>query len=357
MKKISVLLAFVLVIVLFVVTFAPGASFKTTAVRAQESGSILDKVRARGTLNCGVNGQLPGFGYLDSNTGEWSGLDVDFCRAIAAAVFGEVTKDNLTFIPTTAQERFTAVQTGTVDVLLRNATWTLQRDTELGLDMGPVVFYDGQGVMVPASLGAKSIKDLDGASICTLTGTTTELNITETMKALGLKYELVPFEQASQTIGGLEEGRCDVLTSDRSQLASLRTTTADPGKYVILPDVISKEPLSPAYIETDPKWANVVRWTVFATIQAEEYGITQANIDTFLTTTDPAIQRFLGLSKDASGTLLGLDNGFVVNVIRAVGNYGEIYERNVGPNTPLGLDRGLNNLWTNGGLMYAPAWR
>jgi general L-amino acid transport system substrate-binding protein len=347
MKKITVLFVLMLVVSLVM----------PTVIGAQEGGSLLDTVRARGTLNCGVNGQLPGFGYLNSDTGEWSGLDVDFCRALAAAIFGEVTPENLTFIPTTAQERFTAVQTGTIDVLFRNATWTLSRDTDLGLDLGPVVFYDGQGLMVRADLGAQSIDDLGGASICTLTGTTTELNITEAMKARGLEYELVPFEQASQTIGALEEGRCDALTSDRSQLASLRTTTADPGAYVILPDVISKEPLAPAYIETDAKWANVVSWTVFATIQAEEFGITQANIDTFLTTEDPSIQRFLGLSADPNGTLLGLDNGFTVNVIRAVGNYGEIYNRNVGPDTPLGLDRGINELWSSGGLIYAPAWR
>lgn len=351
MKRITVL--FVLALVLSLVA----TTFPSTVAQAQEGGSILDTVRARGVLNCGVNGQLPGFGYLNSDTGEWSGLDVDFCRAVAAAIFGEVTPENLTFVPTTAQERFTAVQTGTIDVLFRNATWTLQRDTELGLDLGPVVFYDGQGLMVRADLGAQSIADLGGASICSLTGTTTELNITEAMKAHGLEYELVLFEQASQTIGALEEGRCDALTSDRSQLASLRTTTADPGAYVILPDVISKEPLAPAYIETDAKWANVVSWAIFATVQAEEFGITQANVDTFLASDNPSIQRFLGIGDNVSGSYLGLDNDFVVNVIRAVGNYGEIYERNVGPDTALGLDRGINELWTNGGLIYAPAWR
>jgi len=349
MKKITRLVVFSLTVMLLV-------SFALPTTFAQEGG-VLDKVKARGTLNCGVNGQLPGFGYLDSTTGQWSGLDVDFCRAIAAAVFGEVTDTNLTFIPTTAQERFTAVQTGQVDVLFRNATWTLQRDTELGLDFGPVVFYDGQGLMVRADSGIESIDDLNGSSICTLTGTTTELNITEAMKARGFQYELVPFEQASQTIGALVEGRCDVLTSDRSQLAGLRTTTPDPGAYVILPDIISKEPLAPAYIETDPKWANVVQWVVFATIQAEEFGITQANIDSFLTSDNPAIQRFLGVGDNPSGSYLGLDNGFVVNVIRAVGNYGEIYNRNVGPDTDLGLDRQINDLWSNGGLIYAPAWR
>jgi len=349
MKKLTRVVMLSLAVILLV-TLALPTTF------AQEGG-VLDKVKARGTLNCGVNPGVPGFGYLDSNTGEWSGLDVDFCRAVAAAVFGEVTKDNLTFVTTTTQDRFTAVQAGTVDVLFRNATWTLSRDTDLGLDFGPVVFYDGQGVMVRADSGAQSIADLGGASICSLTGTTTELNITEAMKAHGLEFELVLFEQPAQTISALVEGRCDALTSDRSQLASLRTTTPDPGAYVILPDVISKEPLAPAYIETDAKWANVVRWTVFATIQAEEFGITQANVDSFLTTDNPAIQRFLGIGDNASGSYLGLDNGFVANVIRAVGNYGEIYNRNVGPDTDLGLDREINDLWTNGGLIYAPAWR
>ncbi|MBI5959920.1 MAG: amino acid ABC transporter substrate-binding protein [Chloroflexi bacterium] len=354
MKKTSRLFVLALALALVAVMAFPAASPQPAQA---QGGSVLDQVLARGSLNCGVNGQLPGFGYLDTNTSEWSGLDVDFCRAIAAALFGEVTPENLIFVPTTAQERFTAVQTGTVDVLLRNATWTLQRDTELGLDLGPVVFYDGQGLMVRADSGATTAADLGGASICTLTGTTTALNISELMGSLGLEYELVVFEQASQTIAALEEGRCDALTSDRSQLASLRTTAADPGAYIILDDVISKEPLAPAYIETDAKWANVVSWVVYATIQAEEFGITQADVDSFLTSEDPAIQRFLGVGENVSGTLLGLDNDFVVNVIRAVGNYGEIYERNVGPNTPLALDRGINNLWTNGGLIYAPAWR
>ena len=324
---------------------------------AQEGKSILDEVRARGSLICGVNGGLPGFGYLDPDTGEMLGFDADFCRALAAAIFGEVTADNLVFVQATAQERFTLIQNRQIDVLFRNATWTLQRDAELGIDFGPTNFYDGQGVMVRGDLGVASIDDLNGASICVLTGTTTELNITEAMEKRGFTYELVKFEKPAETIGGLEEGRCDALTSDVSQLAGLRSGTADPGKYIILPDVISKEPLSAAYIEGDPTWADVVKWTVYATIQAEEFGITQANIDEFLTSDDAAIQRFLGQGDQASGSLLGLDNDFVVNIIRAVGNYGEIFDRNVGVNSPLGLERGLNALWTDGGLIYAPAWR
>ena len=339
----------VLALVMLTALAAPTAS-------AQE-GSILDQVRARGSLICGVNGGLPGFGFLDPDTNDMLGFDADFCRALAAAIFGEVTANNLVFVQLTAAERFTAIQTRQVDVLFRNATWTVQRDAELGIDFGPVNFYDGQGVMVPRDLGVASLDDMDGSSICVLTGTTTELNITEAMEKRGFTYELVKFERPAETIGSLEEGRCDALTSDISQLAGLRSGTADPGRYIILPDVISKEPLSPAYIEGDPVWADVVKWTVYATMQAEEYGITQANIDEYVTSTDAAIQRFLGQGDQASGSLLGLDNDFVVNVIRAVGNYDEIFERNVGVNTPLALGRGLNALWTDGGLHYPPPWR
>src|SRR5690554_1270112 len=325
---------------------------------AQDGGSILDAVRERGVLNCGVNGQVPGFGFLDTDTGEWSGFDVDFCRALAAALFGEVTADNLQFIPLTTQERFTAVQTQQVDVLMRNTTWTISRDAELGLDFGPTTYFDGQGLMVRADLGATSIEDLDGASICSLTGTTTELNITEAMESRGLSYELVPFEQSSETSAAFEEGRCDVLTSDQSQLAGLRSQGADPGSIVILEEVISKEPLGPAYLANDSAWGDVVNWTVFAVIQAEEFGITQDNVDEFLSTDSAELARFLVQGEDnPSGSLIGLDNDFVVNVIRAVGNYGEIFDRNLGPDTSLGLSRGLNRLWTDGGLHYPPPWR
>jgi general L-amino acid transport system substrate-binding protein len=332
------------------------------ALPASAQGSILDEVRTRGKLICGVNGQVPGFSFLDPDTGEWSGFDVDFCRAVAAALFGEVTGDNLEFVPLTAQERFTALQTRQIDVLFRNTTWTLQRDGELGIDFGPTTYYDGQGLMVRADLGVTTIDELDGASICTLTGTTTELNITEAMESRGLSYELVPFEQSSETIAAFEEGRCDVLTSDQSQLAGLRSSAEDPGSIIVLGEVISKEPLGPAYLANDSAWGDVVNWAVYATFTAEEFGITQENIDSFLETDDPRIQRFLGLGEDnPSGSLIGLDNSFAVNIIRAVGNYGEIYERNVGIDTPVGLDRaaglGLNELWTNGGLIYAPAWR
>jgi general L-amino acid transport system substrate-binding protein len=349
MRKITRLSVLALSLIILVSMALPMASAQQT--------SILDEVLARGTLNCGVNGQVPGFSYLDPDSGQMLGFDADFCRAVAAAIFGEVTDTNINFVQLTAQERFTAVQNRQIDVLFRNTTYTLQRDGELGVDFGPTTFYDGQGLMVRADLGVSSIMELDGASICSLTGTTTELNITEAMNSRGLSYELVPFEQSSETISALEEGRCDVLTSDVSQLAGLRTSTADPGAYVILPDVISKEPLGPVYVENDSTWADVVDWAVFATFQAEEFGITQANIDEMLASDNPGIQRFLGVGDNASGSLIGLDNDFAVNIIRAVGNYGEIFDRNLGPNTPLNLQRGINAQWTDGGLIYAPAWR
>ncbi len=354
MKRTTRLFVLSLVLVLLAAIVVP------TAV-AQDGGSLLDTVRARGKLICGVNGLVPGFSNLDPDTGEMTGFDADFCRALAAAVFGEVTADNLEFVPLTANERFTALQTGQVDVLFRNTTWTIQRDGENGVDFGPTTYYDGQGLQVKASLGVSSIDELNGASICTLTGTTTELNITEAFETRGLTYELVPFEDSAQTAAAFEEGRCDVLTSDQSQLKGLRSEMADPGSIIVLPEIISKEPLGPAYLENDSKWGDVVNWTVYATFTAEEFGITQANIDDFLSTDDPRIQRFLGIGDNKSGDLIGLENDFTVNIIRAVGNYGEIYERNVGADTPLQIDRqaglGLNRLWSDGGLLYAPAWR
>jgi general L-amino acid transport system substrate-binding protein len=330
------------------------ASFALPTATAQEGGSLLDEVRARGSLICGVNEQVPGFAFLDTDTGTHQGFDPDFCRALAAAIFGEVTEDNVQFVFLTTQERFTALQTRQVDVLFRNTTWTLQRDAELGVDFGPTTYYDGQALLVRASLGATTIEDLNGASICSLTGTTTELNVTEAFESRGLTYELVPFEQSNETSAAFQEGRCDVLTSDNSQLVGLRSEFEDPSSAVILPFFISKEPLGPAYLEGDPVWADVVDWTVYATFTAEEFGITQANVDSMMSSDLTYIQRFLGQGEQKAGELLGLDNDFAANVIRAVGNYGEIFDRNL---TPLGLERGLNALYTNGGLIYAPAWR
>ncbi len=343
MKRLSFVLALVLLL-----------SLALPTVSAQEGGSLLDEVKARGKLICGVNGGVPGFSFLDTDTGEMSGFDADFCRVLAAAIFGEVTDDNLEFVMLTAQERFTALQTGQIDVLFRNTTWTTTRDGDLGIDFGPTTFYDGQGLMVNAELGVMSMAELDGASICVLTGTTTALNITETMEKLGFDYELVPFEESSQSGAAFEEGRCDVLTSDLSQLAGLRSNMADPSMGVILPDVISKEPLGPAYLENDSTWGDVVNWAVYATLTAEELGITSENIDDFLASEDAAVQRFLGIGENPSGSLIGLDNDFAVNIIRSQGNYAEIFDRNL---PAIGLQRGVNALWTDGGLMYPPAWR
>ncbi len=322
------------------------------AVSGQEAESILDRVIARGTLICGVNNVLPGFGYIDADTGEVTGFDPEFCRAIAAGVLGDATK--VQFVPLTAQERLTAVQTGAVDVLIRNTTHTLTRDTENGMDYGPTTFYDGQGMMVRIADGYASIDDMDGTSICVLAGTTTELNLADQFALRGLTYEPVVYDTGEATLRGLEEARCDGLTSDKSQLASLRSAAADPSVYTILPDVMSKEPLGPVYLQGDPKWADVVNWITWGTMQAEEFGITSQNIQDFMSSENPEIRRFLGLEEEL-GAKLGLSNDFMVQVITQVGNYAEIYERNL---APIGLEaRGLNALWKDGGALYPPAWR
>jgi len=328
-----------------------------SAVYAQDGGKLAE-VQERGSLVCGVSGTLPGFSFLDSDTGEVSGFDADFCRALTVAIFGEVTDDNLEFVSLSAQERFAALQSGEVDVLFRNTTWTLSRDTEVGGDFSVVTFYDGQGLMIPVELaesGVSSIDDLDGAAICTQSGTTTELNITDAMSSRGFEFELIPFETSADSMTGFEAGRCDVLTSDKSQLAALRSASSNPSAYAILADTLSKEPLGPMWLQGDAQWGDIITWTVFATIQAEEFGITSENIGDFMESDDPAIARFVG-GEGQLGSFLGLSNDFAANIIMAVGNYGEIYDRNV---TPLGVERDgtVNALWTEGGLIYAPAWR
>lgn len=331
-----------------------GRAEKTVFAQAEPTGKLAEVI-ARGNLNCGVSGGLPGFSYLNPNDNSWSGLDVDYCRALTAAIFGEVTDTNLVLVALTAAERFPALQAGQVDVLMRNTTWTFVRDIDLKGDFAPTTFYDSQGLMVRADAGVTSIEDLNGASVCVQTGTTTELNITEAFNELGFDFELIPFESSSDTITAFEAGQCDVLTSDKSQLAGLRYGTADPSLYVILNDTLSKEPLGPMYNEGDAQWANVVNWTVYATFQAEEYGISSANLDEMLASTDTAIRRFLGVG-DPFNSLVGLSNDFTVNIIRAVGNYAEIYDRNI---TPVGIDRAGNRLnlqWYDGGLIYSPAW-
>ncbi|GAP62763.1 general L-amino acid transport system substrate-binding protein [Ardenticatena maritima] len=319
----------------------------------QTGGSLLDTVKARGKLICGVNQALPGFGYLDQS-GNFAGFDVDFCKAVAAAIFDD--PNAVEYRPLTAQERFTALQTGEVDVLIRNTTWTLSRDTSVGLDFGVVTFYDGQGIMVRKADNITSMEDLNGAAICVQTGTTTELNLADQMRARGLDYEPVVFEDADSTFNAYEEGRCDAVTTDKSGLVSRRTVLQNPDDHVILDVTLSKEPLGPAVLQGDPIWHDVIMWVVFATIQGEEFGITSQNIDDFMNSEDPNVRRFLGLEGDL-GTGLGLTNDFAYRVVKHVGNYAEIYDRNLGPDTPFNLPRGLNALWTDGGLLYSPPFR
>ncbi|NPA91007.1 MAG: amino acid ABC transporter substrate-binding protein [Chloroflexi bacterium] len=325
----------------------------TKEVPAAAAKSKLDVVMERGKLICGVNANLPGFGYLDQN-GQYAGFDIDFCKALAAALFDDPSK--VEYRPLTAKERFTAVQTGEVDVLIRNTTWTLSRDTSVGMDFAPTTFYDGQGIMVRKADNIKSLEDLQGATICVSTGTTTELNLADQMRAHGIDYTPVVFETADATFGAYEEGRCDAVTTDKSGLVSRKSLLKNPEEHVILDVTLSKEPLSPAVLQGDSKWLDVVKWVVFATFQAEEFGITSQNVDDFKNSDNPGIRRFLGLEGDL-GKGLGLTNDFAYRVIKHVGNYAEIYDRNLGPNTPFNLPRGPNSLWTDGGLLYSPPFR
>lgn len=314
------------------------------------AGETLDAVKARGHVVVGANGQLFGFGQPDEK-GEWKGLDVETGKAIAAAVFGDVTK--IKFIPLTAVQRFTALQSKEVDVLCRNATRTLNRDSALGLNFVMPNYYDGQGFMVPKKLGVKSAKELGGATVCVLPGTTTEQNAADYFRSNNMKWSPVVIEQNAELSKAFFAGRCDCLTSDVSQLAGIRAVAPNPADYVLLPDIISKEPLSPAVRHGDDQWRDIVDYTVLAMISAEELGITSKNVDEMLKSQNPDIQRLLGVT-EGNGKSLGLDEKWAYNVIKLVGNYGEVFERNVGKTTSLGLERGLNALWTNGGLMYAP---
>jgi general L-amino acid transport system substrate-binding protein len=313
----------------------------------------LDDVRAKGFVQVGVNGDLFGFGKPDAK-GVWKGLDVDTGRAIAAAVFGDA--DKVKFIPLTAVTRFTALQSGEIDVLCRNATRTLSRETALGLNFAQPNYYDGQGFLIPKSLGVKSAKELDGAAVCVLPGTTTELNVADYFRSNGLKMKPVVIENTAELAKAFFAGRCDCLTSDASQLAGTRAVAPKPDDYMILPEIISKEPLAPAVRHGDDQWYDVVNMTVLALINAEELGITSKNVDEMLKSKDPKVQRFLGVSP-GNGKALGLDEKFAYNIVKLVDNYGEVFERNVGKDTPLGIARGLNALWTDGGLMYSPPFK
>lgn len=317
------------------------------------AGETLDGVRKKGFVAVGVNGSLFGFGQPDEK-GNWKGLDVDTGRAIAAAVFGDATK--IKFVPLTAVQRFTALQSGEIDVLCRNATRTLTRDTQLGLNFVTVNYYDGQAFMVPKKLGIKSAKELNGATVCVLPGTTTEQNAADFFRSNKLNWKPVVIEQTAELAKAFFTGRCDALTSDASQLAGSRAVAPNPADYIILPEIISKEPLAPAVRHGDDQWRDIVDFSVLAMINAEELGITSANVDKMLSSTDPVVQRFLGVTP-GNGEALGIDEKFAYNIIKQVGNYGEIFERNVGVDTPLKIERGLNALWTNGGLMYSPPFK
>jgi len=318
-----------------------------------QAGATLDSVKQKGHVQCGVSTGIPGFSSADDK-GNWTGIDVDVCRAVAAAVLGDANA--VKYTPLTAKERLTALQSGEIDMLSRNTTWTATRDSSLGINFTGVNYYDGQGFLVTKNLGVKSALELNGASVCIQSGTTTELNLSDYFRAKKMEFQPVVFDTSDQTIKGFEAGRCDVLTSDQSQLYALRIKLADPNSAMVLPEVISKEPLGPVVRQGDDQWFNVVKWTLFAMVNAEELGITSANVDGMKTGTDPNVKRLLGTEGDI-GVGMGLGNDWAYNIVKQVGNYGEMFERNVGKGSPLGIERGLNALWTNGGLQYAPPIR
>jgi general L-amino acid transport system substrate-binding protein len=318
------------------------------------AGKDLDAVKARGQLICGVNTGVAGFALADSQ-GKWVGLDVDVCRAVAAAIFGDAEK--VKYVPTTAQQRFTALQSGEVDILSRTTTITLTRDTALGFDFTGINYYDGQGFMVNKKLGVKSAKELNGATVCVQPGTTTELNLADYFRANKMTFKPVVIEKVEEVRAAFFSGRCDVFTTDASGLYSTRAANApNPGDYVILPEIISKEPLGPAVRHGDNQFADIVRWAFNAMLEAEEYGITSKNVDEMLKSDNPSIKRILGVTP-GMGKALGVDEAWVVNIVKQVGNYGESFDRNVGMGSTLKIDRGLNKLWTQGGLQYSPPIR
>ncbi|MBL4891594.1 MAG: amino acid ABC transporter substrate-binding protein [Rhizobiaceae bacterium] len=335
-----------------IVSAALGVAALGLAASGAAAGT-LDDVKAKGFVQCGVSQGLAGFSNPDEK-GNWTGLDVDLCRALGAAIFGDSTK--VKYTPLSAKERFTALQSGEIDVLSRNTTWTATRDTSLGLNFAGVNYYDGQGFMVRKDLGIKSALELSGASICTNTGTTTELNVADYFRANKMEYEIVAFEKADEVVGAYDSGRCDVYTTDQSGLYSQRLKLTNPSDHTVLPEIISKEPLGPVVRQGDDQWFNLVKWSHFAMVNAEEMGITSANVDEKKGGDDPAIKRVLG-TEGAFGEALGVENDWAYNIIKQVGNYSESFERNVGPKTPLAIARGVNALWSAGGLQYAPPIR
>jgi len=345
--KISVWVVSLLVLTLILSACAPAKEES-----AQAPGGRLQLIKDRGELICGCNAELPGFGYLNPE-GEFEGFDVDFCKAIAAAIFGDATK--VEYRPLTAAERLPALQTGEVDVLIRNTTWTLTRDTANELDWAAVTFYDGQGMMAPVDRGWETLEDMEGATICVTTGTTTEMNLTDAFRAGDIEYTPLLFEKTQDTASAYEEGRCDGQTSDKSQLAALRSAMANPEDHVILDVTMSKEPLGPLTAHGDNQWNDVVRWVVWGMTQAEESGVSSQNVDQMLSSNDPTIKRLLGVEGEL-GTSLGLSDDFIVNVLKEVGNYEEVYMRHLGTDG-LNIPRGPNLLWTEGGLLYPMAFR
>ncbi len=326
-------------------------------VASAASATTLDDVKAKGFLQCGVSTGLAGFS-APNDQGDWLGLDADYCRAVAAAIFGDGTK--VKFTPLSAKERFTALQSGEIDILSRNTTWTINRDTALGMNFAGMTYFDGQGFMINAKKlpGVNSALQLSGASVCVQTGTTTELNLADYFKANNLEYSPVVFEKLEEVNAAYDAGRCDVYTTDQSGLYGIRLTLTAPDDHVVLPEIISKEPLGPAVRQGDDQWYDIAKWTYFALLTAEELGITQANVEELKGSANPEIKRVLGIEADTKiGTDLGLTNDWVVNIVKATGNYGEIFERNVGAGSPLKIARGINALWTKGGLQYAPPIR
>jgi general L-amino acid transport system substrate-binding protein len=362
-RKLALLLPATLIMAACVAPAAPAAAPAAPAAEAPaaaevapaaQTGNRLQIVQDRGNIICGVNDQLPGFGFLETD-GSYAGFDVDFCKAVAAAVFGDA--EAVEYRSASAQERFTLVSTGEVDVLFRNSTWSLTRDSsEVAMEFMPVNFYDGQGMMVREESGITSLEDMEGATVCVQSGTTTELNLTDSFRALGIEFTPVVFEDNDATAGAYDEGRCDGFTTDKSGLVSSRTKMANPDEHIILDVTMSKEPLAGAVAQGDAQWADAVRFAVYGLIAAEELGVTSENVEEMLASEDPNIRRLLGVEGDL-GAKLGLPNDFVVSMLNAVGNYGEIYDRNLGPDTEFSLPRGLNQLYSDGGIQYAIPFR
>jgi general L-amino acid transport system substrate-binding protein len=330
-----------------------GQSSQSDSSSPTAQKSRFDVVMARGKLICGVSGEVPGFSFIDK-TGKYSGLDVDICRAIAAALFDN--PDAVDYRNLNAKERFTALQTGDIDVLSRNTTWTASRDTANGFEFAPTVFYDGQGMMVRKDSNIKSLSDMKDASICEQIGTTHEQNLADQMRKLNVSYKPVTFEDINATFAAYQKGRCAGVTADRSALIARRTLFAKPDEHVILDNLLSQEPLAPAVLNGDSKWSDTVKWIVFSTIDAEQLGVTSQNLDEQAKSTNGEVKRFLGVEGDV-GKGMGLSKDFAARVVKHVGNYGEIYERNLGSGTKFKLPRGLNKLWKDGGIMYAPPFR